>query len=466
MRVLTGNNMFQVPTFSDLTVKLRLINPSFSPDAGQPALSGPIGAVSMIGVKALLNELPFVPKAWKQEGKDIINEWALGDIGKNLGLYEALMPMFQQSMLAVLAPDELNRQKASATTAAIAAFQAYGYGLPANATAAQKRKYMNDLKISVFTLLLFRNFAGNISPGQPTLKQTSQLTDAVKRAGISSPKSEFWDLYNGIIRNSNSDLGNLFDLAALTWIGKNPGKSAFLVPTSEKEYKVFINKTNQVKDWAVKNDKFVDTYKEIAWIFSPRSGDYNPDIYNWMQSEGLISRPDLEKYLLAVQLEEDKINYFNLDKQRDEVLKNTNDIVRRTNAIDEATFKKRMMRAANPDLAADVEGGLESQGLLEVRLKSINEALEDPTTPINKMTRTAMRLIVKDIKALQEYSLDVDNRNRFDFSVNKAEIKARIEAQIKEVGAVNMEVNEASRLIFTPLINLLSRETISAGARD
>lgn len=466
MRILTGNDMFKVPTFSDLTVKLRLINPSFSPDAGQPALSGPIGAVSMMGVKALLNELPFIPKAWKQEGKDIINEWALGDIGKNLDLYTALMPMFQQSILATLPYDELNRQKASATTAAIAAFQAYGYGIPANATAEQKRKYMNDLKISVWSLLLFRNFAGNISPGQPTLKQTSQLTDAVKRAGISSPKSEFWDLYNGIIRNSNSDLGNLFDLAALTWIGKNPGKSAFLVPTSQKEYKVFINKTNQVKDWAVKNDKFIDTYKEIAWIFSPRSGEYNPDIYNWMQSEGLLSRPDLEKYLLAVQLEEDKINYFSIDKQRDEKLKNTNDIVSRTQAIDEATFKKRMMRAANPDLAADIGESIESQGVLEVRLKTINEALEDPTTPINKMTRTAMRLIVKDIKALQEYSLDVDNRNRFDFTLTKSEIKERIAAQIKEVGAVNTEVNEASRLIFTPLLNLLSKETISAGARD
>ena len=466
MRVLTGNDMFKVPTFSDLTVKLRLINPSFSPDAGQPALSGPIGAVSMIGVKALLNELPFIPKAWKQEFKDVINEWALGDIGKNLDLYSALMPMFQQSMLAALPYDELNRQKASATTSAIAAFQAYGYGLPANATAEQKHKYMGDLRISVNTLLLFRNFAGNISPGQPTLKQTSQLTDAVKRAGISSPKSEFWDIYNSIIRNSNGDLGNVFDLAVMTWIGKNPGKSAFLVPTSEKEYKVFINKTNQVKDWAVKNDKFVETYKEIAWIFSPRSGDYNPDIYNWMQSEGLVSRPDLEKYLLAVQLEEDKINYFNIDKERDEKLKNTNDIVARTQAIDEATFKKRMMRAANPYLAEDVEGGLESQGLLEVRLKTLNDALESPNTPINKMTRTAMRLIVKDIKALQEYSLDVDNRNRFDFSLNKSEIKARIQAQIKEVGAVNLEVNEASRLIFTPLLNLLSRESISAGARD
>lgn len=466
MRVLTGNDMFQVPTFSDLTVKLRLINPSFSPDAGQPALSGPIGAVSMMGVKALLNELPFVPKAWKQEGKDIINEWALGDIGKNLDLYTALMPMFQQSILATLPYDELNRQKASATTAAIAAFQAYGYGLPANATAEQKRKYMNDLKISVWSLLLFRNFAGNISPGQPTLKQTSQLTDAVKRAGISSPKSEFWDIYNSIIRNSNGDLGNVFDLAVMTWIGKNPGKSAWLVPTSQKEYKVFINKTNQVKDWAVKNDKFIDTYQEIAWIFSPRSGEYNPDIYNWMQSEGLLSRPDLEKYLLAVQLEEDKINYFSIDKQRDEKLKNSNDIVSRTQAIDEATFKKRMMRAASPELAADIGESIESQGVLEVRLKTINEALEDPTTPINKMTRTAMRLIVKDIKALQEYSLDVDNRNRFDFTLTKSEIKERIAAQIKEVGAVNTEVNEASRLIFTPLLNLLSKETISAGARD
>ena len=467
LRILTGNDMFQVPTFSDMTVRLRLINPSFSPDAGQPALSGPIGAVSMMGVKALLNELPFVPKSWKQEGKDIIDEWVLGDIGKNLDLYTALMPMFQQSLLSSVpgVPDFMNRQKASATVMAIAAFQANGYGLPSNATAEEKRKYMNNLKISVHNVLLGRNFIGNISPGQPSLKPSSQLTDAVKRAGISSPKSEFWDIYNGIMRNADSSIGNLFDIAMMTWVGKNPGKSAWIVPTSEKEYKVFINKTQEVKDWAVKNDKFIETYKEIAWLFSPRSGDYNPDIYNWMQSEGLISQPDYEKYLVAVQLEEDKIAYFNIDKERDEKLKSSNDITARKQAMDEATYKKRMMRAANPELAADVESGLESQGLLESKLKTLNEALESPKTPINKMTRTAMRLIVKDIKSLQEYSLDTNNRVRFDFSTSKAEIKERIISQIDQLGTSSPEVAEASRLIFTPLLNLYSKDTISAGAR-
>lgn len=465
MRMLTGNEMFQVPTFSDMTVKLRLINPSFSPDAGQPSLSGPIGAVSMIGVKAILNELPFVPKSWKQEGTDIINEWALGDIGKNLTLYRALTPMMGQSIWGTLSPVESDRQKSSAMVSTIAAFQANGYGLPSNATAEEKRKYINNLKIGVWNMILFRNFAGNILPGQPTLKDTNQLTDAVKRAGISSPKSEFWDVYNGILRNSTSDLGNTFDLAVMTWIGKNPGKSAWIVPTNTKEYKVFINKTNEVKDWAVKNSEFVDTYKEIAWIFSPRSGEYNPDIYNWMQSEGLISSPEFEKYLLSVQLEEDKIKYFGIDKERDSILKSTNNITERKQAMDKATFQKRMMRAASPELAADVEGNLESQGELEVKFKALNEALESPKTPINKMTRTAMRLIVSDIKALQEYSLDVDNRVRFDFSTSKSEMKSRIAAQIEEVGAASPEVAEASRLIFTPLLNMLSRDTISAGAR-
>jgi len=164
-------------------------------------------------------------------------------------------------------------------------------------------------------------------------------------------------------------------------------------------------------------------------------------------------------------LEEDKITYFNIDKERDEKLKTSNDITARKAAMDEATYKKRMMRAANPELAADVEGGLESQGLLESKLKILNEALESPKTPINKMTRTAMRLIVKDIKALQEYSLDTNNRVRFDFSTRKSEIKDGIIAQIDQLGTSSPEVNEASRLIFTPLLNLYSKDTISAGAR-
>lgn len=469
---LFGKDTIKIPVFNDLTLKLKLVNPSFAPDAGQPALSGPISAVMMIGVKALLRELPFVPSSIKEEFKpvtnkaiEIIDTMALGNIGANLDLYRALTPMFVQSIWGTLTPSEWDRQKSSAVLSAIASFQAFGYGLSSNATAEEKREYLKNIKIATNSIIAFRNFSGNILAGQPSLKETISLTDAVKRAGITSPKAEFWDVYNSILRNSDGDLGNTFDLAVMTWIGKNPGKSAFIVPRNNKSYKVFINKTNEVKNWAVENSEFIETYKEIAWVFSPRSGEYNPDIYNWMQAEGLIDRPDFEQYLEAVQLQEDKIAYFDIDKRKEATLKSTNDITLRKQAIDKAEYEKRMMRASNPYLAADVESGLESQGELEKKFKLLNEAVESPKSPIDKTTRTALRLVIQQINGLREYALDADNRQRFDYSIAKGEMKDRIEASLKELADANTTVNEAARLVFTPLLNTYSKETISAGAR-
>lgn len=54
VRRFTGNDSFKIPVFNDFALKLRLTNPSFSPDAGQPALSGPVAAVSMLALKSIL----------------------------------------------------------------------------------------------------------------------------------------------------------------------------------------------------------------------------------------------------------------------------------------------------------------------------------------------------------------------------------------------------------------------------
>jgi hypothetical protein len=87
---------------------------------------------------------------------------------------------------------------------------------------------------------------------------------------------------------------------------------AFLAPRNNKEYKVFVNKTNNVKNWSVTNSKFVEDYKEAAWLFAPKVGEYNPDVYGWMNAVGLVSMPTFEEYLDQVRLEVDKDLYFKI----------------------------------------------------------------------------------------------------------------------------------------------------------
>lgn len=472
VRVLTGNDNFQIPVFNDLALKLKLINPSFSPDAGQPSLSSPIASVSMLAIKTLARELPFLPSSIKEKIQpttmkvsEQIDTIMLGNIGENLDLYTALVPMFGQSIINTLAPNELNRQKATATLQAIAYFNAYGYSLPENATIAQKKKYLKDLKASASTIVVFRNALGQISPGQPGLKETKDISDYVKGSGIGSPKAAFWDIYNSILRNNDTDIPHAWDLAVATFVGQNPGKAGYIVPRSNNSYKVFINKTNEVKKWATNNKTFLDTYKEIGWLFAPRVGEYNPDVYGWLESQDLIQMPEFEKYLDSVRLASDKQIYFAFDDERDKTLQESMDPTIRKEAIDRAAAQKRMMRSANPELAAVIENSLESQGELRTKLKVLNDAVDDPKSPMRKQVRVSLRTIIKELQALDNFNNDVDERIRFDFTIKKAEKKDNITLMVDELGKSSPEIYEAARLIFTPLLNTYSKESISAAVR-
>ena len=116
-------------------------------------------------------------------------------------------------------------------------------------------------------------------------------------------------------------------------------------------------------------------------------------------------------------------------------------------------------------LAAVIENSLESQGELRTKLKVLKDAVDDPKSPIRKQVRISMRTIVKELEALDNYNNDFVERNRFDFTIKKAEKKDNLTLMIDELGKSSPEIYEAARLIFTPLLNTYSKESISAAVR-
>lgn len=480
IRIATGNSNFQVPQFNDLTLKLRLINPSFSPDAGQPTLAGPIAAVSMLAVKNLLRDLPLIPSSLKESISpattavaDSIDTIALGNIGASLDLQRAITPMFFQGIWNSFSPAERDRQKVSAGLQAISYLEAFGNGAPRQKDyvgredeyVREQAKYLKNVRIAASTIVIFRNMMGQISPGQPSLRESATLPNYLKQVGLSSPNAQFWDLYNGILKNEGTNAGNAWDLAIATFVGKNPGKLAFLAPRNNKEYKVFVNKTDNVKKWSVTNSKFVDDYKEAAWLFAPKVGEYNPDVYGWMNAVGLVSIPKFEEYLDQVRLEVDKDTYFKIKENEDEQLKTTNDTTLRKLLIAQSQRERTALLTANPLLAADIEGKLQGKGSLTNRFFNLNAAVRDPKAPISKELRATFRYAIDEINGFVAFANDNDNKDAYDYSGRKATEKARVQAIIDNLSESVPEIREANRLILTPLLNSYSRDTISAGPK-
>lgn len=480
MRLMTGNENFKIPTFNDIALKLRLINPSFAPDAGQPSLSGPIAAVSMLAVKAMLRDLPLIPSSIKEELKpytnaaaDTIDTVALGNIGASLDLYRAITPMFLQSVYGNITPVERDRQKTTAALQAISYLEAFGNGAPRQSDYVGREdefvnaqsKYLKNVRIAATNIVIFRNILGQISPGQPALRETATLPAYLKQVGITSPSAQFWDIYNGVIKNQGEDIGDAWDLAVATFVGKNPGKLGFITPRNEKEYKVFINKTNNVKNWAVNNSKFVDNYKEAAWLFAPKIGEYNPDVYTWMQAVDLVKIPTLESYLEQVQLAVDKDRYFSIKDESDNLLKVTNDTTERKMIIAKSEASRKALLISNPMLAADIEGKLESKGELDKKLFNLSGAVRDPKAPISKQLRSTFMYVLDQINAFKTFANDSDSRDMYDYSGAKASRKKELQSMIDELSKSVPEIKEANRLVFTQLLNSYSRDTVSAGPK-
>ena len=481
IRTLSGDDDFKVPTFNDFAIKLRLINPSFAPDAGQPAFSGPIAAVGLLTLKSFLRELPLVPGAIKEKieptaskAADAVNNIALGNIGKNLDLREAVMPLLGSTIWTTLAPTEADRQKSTAVLQAISYFQAYGYNLPADATVEETDKYLSDLKIASNSIVVARNMLGQISPAYPALRDTKDLPNYMKDAGITSFKAEFWDIYNSILRNDSENATDAFDLALATFIGKNPGKLAYIVPRNNSTMKVFINKTEEVKNWAVNNSKFIDTYGETAYIFAPRVGEYNPDVYAWMESEGILRFPKgkdefnkyLKNYLKDVQLSEDRETYFAIESNQKAELAKTADVGERKQIIYLAQQARKSMLNSNPYLKAEIMGNIDNQGELEVKFRELSEIVSTKDSPLDKRSRAAMQLVVSEMSQFLNIAQDKDMASRYDFSEVKAAKKKSINKIIEEYSKTYPEIREANRLIFRSLLNSYSKDVTTARAQE
>jgi hypothetical protein len=394
-----------------------------------------------------LRELPFVPAPIKEQIQPSTTQFAekfdsiaLGQFGDRMTFRSALVPMFLDSIFGSLSPTEWDRQKGTAMLQAIGWSQAFGNGLPTNATTQEKADYISKLKLSVNSTIVARNMLGQISPGQPTLRDSKELPEFLKKTGITTWKSSFYDVYNGLLRNAENEDTDVFDLAIATWVGQNPGKVIYLVPRNTKEFKVLINTTDEVKNWSIKNKKFIDTYKEIGYLFAPKAGEYNPDIYAWMQSEGLVDIPEFQDYLEDVQVAEDKQKYFAIEDKLNEALKKKSVYGDRRQLIDKAAQERTALLISNPYLDAEISGKGTNRGNLKVMFKTLSDAVADPKSPIDKQTRSSMNLAIRNVADFLNLAEDPELSNRFDFSEMKSNRKQQVVKILTELSKLNPEV--------------------------
>ena len=466
--ILQGKGLsgYTEPSFNEFTLKLRMANPSFSQDAGLPTLSGPVAGLSVIGIKNLLGtvpgRIPFIGGAIQPYAKQLgesIDTFALGNIGDNIGIVKAIVPASLQRIWSALSFDEQNRQLVTAAQQAVAYHAAHGDMLNPNSTDQEKAAYLANMRISAHNVLFMRHMLGLFSPIAPTIMETKGVPDYIKDTGITGLRSEFFDILGSVYKLNSEDVQEPYEVALATFIGKNPGKLIYTVSREDKQTKVWIKNTDQLKNWGIKNEKFIKEYNEVGYIFAPQSGKFNAATYNWIQAAGLVKSKSLEKYYNDLLVAEDKQKYYDIARQEKEILSTMADPQLRQNVINNATDQRNALKANNPLLNSALIGQGNSIGQETTMMNSIEQAIADPNSPIDRNTRLSMQLainIVRDFMAFTSQSWLKDVSNGTDI---KAQRRLQVEADLQELGLSNPYVAEATRAIFKSIVSNLSRDS-------
>lgn len=469
MRVLTGNSGYSQPQFNEFTLKLRMMNPSFSQDAGTPTLSGPIAGLSVIGFKNILGSvpgsLPFIGDKIDptlEQVAEKIDTFALGNIGDNMDIRRAIVPSSLQRIWSILPFDEKNRQEVTAAQQAMAYNAAHGRYLDPNATEAEKNEYLKNIRISAHNVIALRNILGLIAPVSPTMQDSKGIPDYVKDTGITSLRGEFFDILNSVSKMNQGDVDDPYELALSTFIGKYPGKLIYTVSPTEKGSKVVIKNTAALKDWAIKNKGLIDTYGETAYIFAPQVGDFNAATYNWLKAAGLVETKSLEKYYEDLMVAEDKNSYYQIAKAERDALEKESDPELRAQIIKQATNARKALKDANPLLNPALIGEGNNIGDEEVMLGRLEQMIGTPNTPVDNGTRQRMSIAIRLMREYVAFARNPEMANIINGVELKAERKRQVEEQLKDLIIGNPYLAEANRAIFRSILNFYSRDSYFA----
>ena len=460
-----GEQSFKQPNFNQFTFRLTLANPSFSPDAGLPTLSGPIGALSVLTMKAILGKIPPT-----KEFSEELDNYALGEVGDGITVIRALVPSSLQKLYSIVPKDEKDRQESTAAMQAIAYNQAFNTDedmakyLDPNASAQDKYNYLKQIRISAHNVVVMRNILGLFSPIAPSVQESVNLPDYLKQVGITGLRPEFYDLVNAVTQKYKGDIQDPYELAVATFVGKNPGKLIYTVARNEKQTNVVIQKTKAVKSWAIQNENNIKKYGEAAWIVAPHIGNFDAPTYAYLEAAGLLKDKSLDTYYLDVLVSKDKQAYYDIGKEEKEFLKSTPSITARKAKIAESTRQRALLKMSNPLLeTALVAGGNEVATELNM-LSNLEDMIKDSFVNMPVGTRQRLAMVTSRVRQFVSLSNDASIREADNFADIKRDFKLEVENLIASLSAGDAILTEANRAIFKSILGYYSRDTYTAKA--
>jgi len=453
-----GKQGYLQPSYNDFTLKLAFANPSLSADAAMPTLSGPIAASSVWLFKSIIGNLPG------DKGDllaDKLDNMALGQIGDNLTLRRAIIPIWWDRAYRVITSDDKDKQEVTAVHQAIAYNQANGLGLSPNATPEERYQYIKQIKITAHNVVALRNIIGLTPlPFSVSSQESEDVPDYLKAVGIGAIRQEFFDLYENLAKAPNPRQDDLYEEALVAFIGQNPQRLVYTVSRSDKERKIGFQKTDEVKNWMLTNQDTINTYGDVAFLAAPNTGEFSPSAYAWFEAAGLLKSRDLESFLNEVQVAVDRQKYFDAEDRAFEALRNTADPMQQQIIKNTTQQFRDALRISNPLLDYALQQGDFGISKQEEMLVKLKQMLADPKVKINPDIRKKLEAGVQITDDSMTY-FDLQNTTKQgDYVMTKKIYRNNALADLNTLSKGDATFGQAKKVIFEPMLRFKSRDVL------
>jgi hypothetical protein len=384
MQAFGQEEAIKAPMPVEFSAKLKMITPSTNPDSLFPTFAGPLSAVSLKAIFALVPAL------------DGLERVLLGQYSEDQPMINAVMPAHVTRLLATLDKNERNSQYASAARKAAAYLEATGHGLKPkidpvtrqeiDITAGELEDYKDKLQTSTFTALTLRFILGFYVPASPQTTLKSDVATWVRQNGETNLKQTF----NNLVEKTGS-----YDKAMEEWIRLFPKEMPYTVSESESTVTAIISSNNQALEWINKNKPLLDKYPEAASFFIPKVGDFDFNAYKLLINMGLKRSKLVEDYLREVNTSYDEAFYYDQQDQFDEEMANTySDFSKRQLQGQWDTWSKQFKKA-RPNLQVELGRGAERAIERNQSVSDLTVMLKDPKVKLDPAVRQPIEGMLK-----------------------------------------------------------------------
>jgi hypothetical protein len=430
----------KAPMPIEFSAKLKMITPSANPDSIFPTFAGPISAISMKAIFALVPPL------------DKFERVVLGQYAEDQPMVNAIFPAHITRFLALMDRNERNSQFASAFRKAATYLEATGHGLKpkVDPTTGQEipllkgelDQYKDKLTASTITSLTLRFVLGFFVPAPPQTTLKSEIAKWVRQNG----EVNFKQTFNGLVEKT----GN-YDAAMKEWIRLYPAELPYTISESESNVTAILSANNNALKWIKSNQGLLDKYPEAASFFIPKQGDFDFDAYKLLIKSGLKQSKTIEDYLRQVNTAYDESFYYDQkDALEAELAVTYNDYQKRNLKQQWDTWSSQFLKA-RPNLQEELGKGAE-------RAIQRNQALGDLTVMLSDSSVKLDPAIRQPIEGmLKTYNDYINARDSIYGNTTSAQaykdlLKQRAKAELERLSKTNRNAEDAYFALFSKLI--------------